>query len=60
MPLIKMEQYTLQQRIEIVKIHYKNFGNEALAAVSVNGLRYRTMINEFLWPEFEDMDVDDV
>ena len=48
MPLIKMEQYTLQQRIEIVKIHYKNFGNEALAAVSVNGLRYRTMINEFL------------
>ena len=24
MPLIKMERYTLQQRIEIVKIHYKN------------------------------------
>ena len=24
------------------------------------GLRYRTMINEFLWPELEDMDVDDV
>ena len=23
MPLIKMERYTLQQRIEIVKIHYK-------------------------------------
>ena len=33
---------------------------EARAAVSVNGLRYRTMINEFLWPELEDMDVDDV
>ena len=27
MPLIKMERYTLQQRIEIVKIHYKNGGN---------------------------------
>ena len=26
----------------------------------MNGLRYRTMINEFLWPELEDMDVDDV
>ena len=26
----------------------------------MNGLRYRTMINEFLWPEMEDMDVDDV
>ena len=24
------------------------FGNEAEAAVSVNGLRYRTMINKFL------------
>ena len=28
--------------------------------VSVNGLRCRTMINGFLWPELEDMDVDDV
>ena len=36
------------------------FENEAGAAVSVNGLRYRTMINEFLWPELEDMDVGDV
>ena len=36
------------------------FENEAGAAVSVNGLRYRTMINEFLWPELKDMDVDDV
>ena len=34
------------------------FENEAGAAVSVNGLRYRTMINEFLWPELEDMDVE--
>ena len=57
----------LQQRIEIVKIHYKNgekkslfFENEAGAVVSVNGLRYQTMINGFLWPELEDMDVDDV
>ena len=34
--------------------------NEAGAAVSVNGLRYRTMINEFLWPDLENMDVNDV
>ena len=27
MPLLKMEQYTFQQRIEIVKIHYKNGEN---------------------------------
>ena len=36
------------------------FLNEAGAAVSMNGLRYRSIINEFLWPELEDMDVDDV
>ena len=90
MPLIKMERYALQKRIEIVKINYQNawkwtwisqkiimtdeadfhlgsyvnkpyfFENEAGVAVSVNGLRYRTMINEFLWLELEDMDVDDV
>ena len=29
MPLIKIERYTLQQRIEIVKIHYKNSENFA-------------------------------
>ena len=34
--------------------------NEAAAAVSVNGMRYRTIINEFSWPELEDMDVDNV
>ena len=27
MPLIKLERYTLKQRIEIVKIHYKNGEN---------------------------------
>ena len=26
----------------------------------MNGLRYQTMINEVLWPELKDMDVDDV
>ena len=36
------------------------FENKAGAAVLVHGLRYRTMINEFLWPELEDMDVNDV
>ena len=36
------------------------FLNEAGVAVSVNRLRYRTMINEFSWPELEDIDVDEV
>ena len=36
------------------------FENEARAAVSVNGLHYQTMINEFSLPELENMDVDDV
>ena len=36
------------------------FENEAGVAVSVKVLHYRTMINEFLLPEFKDMDVDDV
>ena len=96
-----MERYKIQQRFEIVKIHYKNswkwtwispknpkiiiekplysqrvtvwygfsaggiivpyfFENEVGVAVSVNGLRYRTMINKFLWSELENMDVEDV
>ena len=29
MPLIKIELLTLQQRIEIIKIHYKNVENLA-------------------------------
>ena len=33
------------------------FENQPGAALSVNGLRYRTMINEFLWTELEDMNV---
>ena len=36
------------------------FENQAGVAVLMNGLRYRIMINEFLWTELEDMDVDDV
>ena len=36
------------------------FESEAGAAVLVNGLPYRITINEFLWPELEDMNVDDV
>ena len=36
------------------------FENEAGTAVSMNGLRFRTMINEFLSPELKDMDVYDV
>ena len=36
------------------------FLNEGGAAILLNVLRYRTMINEFLWPELEDVDVDGV
>ena len=36
------------------------YENEAGAAVLLNELRYRTMINEVLWPELEDMNVDDI
>ena len=33
MPLIKMERYTLQQRIEIVQIYYKNGEKKSLSAM---------------------------
>ena len=40
----------------IIEPYYSE--NEAGVAVLMNGLRYRTMINEFLWPELKDMEVD--
>ena len=36
------------------------YKNEAGQAVTVNGVRYREMITNFLWPELEDMYVDDM
>lgn len=36
------------------------FENEVGQAVTVNGVRYREMITDFLWPEIEDMDLDDM
>ena len=126
MPLLKMERYTFQQRIEIINIHYKNgenltvtgrktkaflsrreapcrtaiqklvdkfellgqvsdvknktrarhsttteniaavalgpyfFENEVGSTLTVNGLRYREMINDFLWPELDGIDLDNV
>lgn len=36
------------------------FENEVGQAVTVNGVRYRKMITDFLWPEIEDMDLDDM
>lgn len=36
------------------------FENEAGNAVTVNGLRYRNMITEFLWPQLEGLDLDDM
>ena len=58
MRLIFTFETTLISRIIAFGAYF--YENEAKAAVSVNGLRYRTIINEFLWPELEDMDVDDV
>lgn len=29
-------------------------------SVSVTGVRYSEMINEFLWPELDDLDLDDM
>ena len=33
------------------------FRNEAGAAVTVNGERYRKMLTEFLWPELDEIDI---
>jgi hypothetical protein len=34
--------------------------NEAVNAVTVNGICYRNMITEFLWPQFDGMDMEDM
>ena len=39
--LLKMDRYTKEQRIVIVKTHYKFFENESSQAVTENGIRYR-------------------
>ena len=36
------------------------FENEAGNAVTVNGIRYRNMITEFLWPHLDGMDLEDI
>jgi hypothetical protein len=36
------------------------FENEAGNAVTVNGVRYRNMITEFLWPQLEGIDMEDM
>jgi len=36
------------------------FENEAGNAVTVNGVRYRNMIMEFLWPQLDGIDMEDV
>ena len=36
------------------------FENKQEAAVTVNGERYRAMINEFLFPKIEEDDMDDI
>jgi hypothetical protein len=35
------------------------FENKAGKAVTVNGVRYRDMITEFLWPQLDGMDMED-
>ncbi|KAG8297997.1 hypothetical protein J6590_108292 [Homalodisca vitripennis] len=36
------------------------FENEVSQAVTVNGVRYREMITDYLWPEIEDRDLDNM
>ena len=36
------------------------FENDAGEAITVNGVRYREMVTNFLWPELEHMDVEDM
>jgi hypothetical protein len=36
------------------------FEKEAGNAVTVNGVRYRDMITEFLWPQLDGMDMEDM
>lgn len=36
------------------------FRNEAGDAVTVNGERYRNMLNDFLWPELEEIDISEM
>ena len=70
MPLIKIERYTLGQRIEIVEIHYKNGEKKLLWAMKLIFTMKATLISSIVafgtrktqkwWPELEDMDVDDV
>ena len=48
MPLIEIERYTLQQRIKIVKIHYKNGENLAETVLEVKSfLGY--LLAQLLW-----------
>ncbi|CAF4951955.1 unnamed protein product [Pieris macdunnoughi] len=46
-----MEKYTNEQRLQILKIYYRN-------SDYVNGDRYRAMIIDYFWPELEYMDLD--
>ena len=62
-----MQQFELLGQVSDVKNRTRTgeiigpqfFWNEAGAAVLVNRMRYRTMIEEFLRPQLEDMDVND-
>ena len=36
------------------------FENAAGEAVTVNGVRHRKMLSEFLWPELDNIDLDDI
>lgn len=36
------------------------FENEDGQTETVNGVRYRTMIRDFFWPQIEDMEIDDM
>ena len=63
-----MERYTLQQRIEIVKIHYENGENFAIVKLvqkfellgQVSDVKNRTRTRRARTPTYIDSDVDDV
>jgi len=55
-----MEKYTIEQRVKDGIIGPYFFENKAGQAITVDGVRYGEMITNFMWPELEDMDVDDM
>ena len=52
-----MVKFTNQQRLGIIK---KNFVDENDRYVTVNGERYRALLEDYLWPELDELDINDM